>query len=269
MVEQHLPIVYGDIVKHGGVGTIRTGTHVHVDMLDKTVAQVGAICTLYALIEPQLYSMLPVDRETGIYCVPWYRAPNEAETLRNVLDSTSSNAARMWFGEGCKYTGLNIASIPHHGTLEFRMAPTFPNAEDMSNWLKLVVALVDTALHFDDGAAVLRAVAADGLDHLWPEASGLAEKYDSYYVAEVIAGSSEVTWDVPCLDFDTPDPDVTQVTELDFDIPEPDVTQVTEDEQIEQRMRTIHELLDHSIDRDDVRTLYNAPSRRGLEECVE
>lgn len=206
-IAAHLPIVYKDMEELGARGSLRTGTHVHFDMLDKSFEEIGAICTLYALIEPLLYSLLPPDREECIYCVPWYRAPNEAQALRDVLDaSTRQRVHRILELEACKYTGLNLQSLRNHGTIEFRMAPTFETSDDLVAWIKMLNQIVQTGVTLGNGGAVLRAVSKEGLDNIWTGASTLAERYDSYYVAEIIAGKMEPTWEAPLLDFDATEP---------------------------------------------------------------
>jgi hypothetical protein len=218
LAREQIPRIYAQLNAYGGYGSIRTGIHVHFDMLSRTLEEVGAICTFYSLVEPALYATLPPDREQNIYCVPWYRAPNEAAHMYDLLHEQPNERMRRFNilqERCCKYTGLNLQCLYRFGTLEFRMAPTFATAQELVAWLDTLGDLVETASHFRTPEEVLSAVAADGIDSMWPNASELAEKYDAYYVAEIIGGKHEITWEAPLLDLS--DNNVTQVTEEEQD----------------------------------------------------
>ncbi len=118
--------------------TIRTGIHVHADMRWRSLEQVSAICTVYALLEPLLFEMCGPDREENIYCVPWYRAPDEADLLRELLDQDEWREVHHRLEGACKYSALYLEPLRRLGTIEFRQAPTFENAAEMKAWAKVV-----------------------------------------------------------------------------------------------------------------------------------
>ena len=119
--------------------SIRTSTHVHVNMSDRELAEVHAALGVYVLCEPLLYRYCGPMREQNIYCVPYYRAPREldwASHLRN--DNRGCGAA---LAQTCKYSGLYLEPLVRFGTLEFRQAPVFDHAEQLLIWIDLVTCV--------------------------------------------------------------------------------------------------------------------------------
>jgi len=119
--------------------SVRTGIHVHVNMLGRSLEQVRNLFLYYLYTEPLFYRMCGTDREHNIYCVPMYRQPDEVSLLWRALQGKNelrSAAPRM-----CKYVGLYLEPLKRFGTLEFRMAPTWPHADTMLYWLDTIKRL--------------------------------------------------------------------------------------------------------------------------------
>lgn len=135
-VEQ-VNMLYDAIAHRGYVSNVRTGIHVHANCLDYTIEQVGGILATYCILEPLLFAVCGEEREEGIYCVPWYRAPDQVDIARSFL-------AGAWQGVGgtCKYSALYLEPLRRFGTIEFRQAPTFESRSDMIRWIELVDRLI-------------------------------------------------------------------------------------------------------------------------------
>lgn len=113
--------------------TERTGVHVHANMLGRTLDEVLRIVTYYAFLEPLLFHYVGAAREENIFCVPWYRAPEEAATVHAALLSD------LWpLRESCKYSALYCGPLRTFGTIEFRHAPTWPDPQSLTTWGELV-----------------------------------------------------------------------------------------------------------------------------------
>jgi hypothetical protein len=122
--------------------TMRTSTHVHIDMRPRSMEELRSILTAYVLVEPLLMAACGPAREENIYCVPFYRANNDLDIIRAVLDG--ANPRRL--NETCKYSALYLEPLLRFGTMEFRMAPVWDDVEDSVRWLRLLVELVTSAL---------------------------------------------------------------------------------------------------------------------------
>lgn len=132
--------------REGYQASLRTGIHVHADMRWRTVEQVTAICTLYSILEPALFELCGPEREECIYCVPWYRAPDEVEVLNQVRmyadERDDWRTAHSHLGGACKYSALYLEPLRRLGTIEFRAAPTFDRAADLMRWVHTLRRLV-------------------------------------------------------------------------------------------------------------------------------
>jgi hypothetical protein len=126
--------------ENGYHANTRTGIHVHMDMRCRTLEQVAAICAVYAIVEPILFSMCGPEREECIYCVPWYRATEDIKLLRTVLDNPGQAAGHI--NATCKYAALYLEPLLRFGTIEFRQAPTFVTYEEMMLWVDAIRRLV-------------------------------------------------------------------------------------------------------------------------------
>jgi hypothetical protein len=209
---QAMPHVYDDIHRSRAGGSVRTGLHLHFDMLDSSIEETQAVCAVYSIVEPLLYAQLPPDRDQGIYCIPWYRSPSEARVLAGLNEYARKNGhagVRNLLGQrACKYSGLNILSLATHGTLEFRMAPTFRTWKEAVEWVELIASVVATGKQFRNAEQVLRHITENGVNALLPDKRlpELAKRYDSYYCAELLAGGVKSTWYSPAMEFEARQP---------------------------------------------------------------
>lgn len=127
---------------NGYIANARTGIHVHMDMRHRTLEQVGAICAVYSIVEPILFDICGADREEGIYCVPWYRATEDAKLLRKAMDEEDRHMSVDALMHTCKYAALYLEPLTRLGTIEFRAAPTFVTYEEMMIWVDAIRRLV-------------------------------------------------------------------------------------------------------------------------------
>ena len=182
----------------GYKASIRTSTHVHINMQQYTLQQVGAVCALYSVVEPILFDILGQDRDECTYCVPWYRARGQATVARSMLGRRDLSRVRMEIDSGtCKYTALNLAALIRFGTLEFRAAPTFEDKMPLLSWVDTIMRLVDIGVEHKTAVTVVKAADRDLialLSSVFPELSaseiedyaGMVYEYDSISVATIL-----------------------------------------------------------------------------------
>jgi hypothetical protein len=118
----------------------RTGIHIHANMQGRTFKELNQILSYYAYVEPLLFQFVGMEREQNIYCVPLYRAPREADMLREVMVS----GRYSYLEESCKYSAIYAFPLMRYGTLEFRHAPTFTDPEHLKKWYRIVRAIANS-----------------------------------------------------------------------------------------------------------------------------
>lgn len=148
-VEIHSKIQNADFYVDHEHHSLRTSTHVHVNMAYMSPEQTLSLLKMYALLEPFFFAFVGKDRETNIHCVPlWatvftknlYKFPPDASTMQYV------NFIEAW----SKYTALNIAPLRSISTIEFRHLCGTENSSMFEKWLLLLQSLYNWAL-FDKG----------------------------------------------------------------------------------------------------------------------
>jgi hypothetical protein len=138
VLHPHIDLFYQWLERWRWTTGVRTSTHVHVNVLGKTLEEVWAATVLYTLMEPLLFRYCGPVREENIYCVPWYRSTDE---LGRVADTRESDNL-AYLHNACKYSALYLEPIVRYGTLEFRQAPVFPTAQHLKDWCEMVERIV-------------------------------------------------------------------------------------------------------------------------------
>jgi hypothetical protein len=115
----------------------------------------------YPLLEPALFDYVGREREECIYCVPWYRAQDDAKLAAVYLaDPTSKNLfnrLRNMANRLSKYSALFYAPITRIGTVEFRHAPTWLEQDRIVRWVNICESIVSYARKAESPQAVLNA----------------------------------------------------------------------------------------------------------------
>lgn len=109
------------------------GVHVHVDVRDLTIEQLGRVISLYLILERTLYRYCGVSRLDNNFCVPLHKA------LGGFSVQWATN--RFAFGEELRYGGLNLHAIRKFGSLEFRMHPGTTDLMRILDWMNICAAV--------------------------------------------------------------------------------------------------------------------------------
>lgn len=111
----------------------RTSLHVHLDARDLTFDAFQALCCLYACVEEALFAWVGDKREESIFCLPWYSAEGDIESIRSLfIESTNlkNQAGRLG-----RYSGLNLNSLSKFGSIEFRHLRTTYDFQRIFDWV--------------------------------------------------------------------------------------------------------------------------------------
>ena len=132
-------------------GSARCGIHVHADCRDYGQANLVALYAAYSLVEPALFEYVGNSREECIYCIPWYRAPSDANfiakeflvtqmPLGDVLYHIENGFNRVRLS---KYSAFYWGPLSWYGTVEFRQAPTWMTIGETLPWVRACWSIVD------------------------------------------------------------------------------------------------------------------------------
>ncbi len=118
--------------------THRTSTHIHADVRALAVGQLQNLIVTGLVVEPWLFNHVGKDRESNIYCVPFYKNNNGIFNLskffddREVMFQTALHGAR-------KYEAMNFLSMSEHGTVEFRHHYGCHDKDALLTWIKTIL----------------------------------------------------------------------------------------------------------------------------------
>lgn len=168
--------------------SIRTSTHVHLDARGLQLPDLVRIVAAYNLVEPLLYQYCGPIREENIYCIPFYRADT---TTHGLISAVRTGAFQHFLVNTCKYSGLYLGPVRTFGTIEFRMAPSFPSGASVMEWVLTLQHLYNAALATDPLMAhemidrgeyreLLRMLLPDSLYSLVPAAPELADLLEDH-----------------------------------------------------------------------------------------
>lgn len=120
--------------------SIRTSTHVHVNVLGMEMKQVRNFVLLYALFEEFFFTLVKPARRDNIHCVP---------LTETYLPSIYKKDLKHYVSAWHKYTALNLKRIPDLGTIEFRHMHGTGDVEEMRAWLHVLENLWKLAQRVD------------------------------------------------------------------------------------------------------------------------
>ena len=145
--------------------SIRTSTHVHVDVRDYSVEQLGNLILLYTACESYIYTLGGKHRYDNIYCPGFTSSQqllSQAAKMLVVRQGSLAGELNRW----CKYSGFNLGAILQHGSVEFRMFEGYSTPHLLLQWVKCVTKLVDTA-HEMTRAEVLECIGGDAIRSIY------------------------------------------------------------------------------------------------------
>lgn len=154
------PVYIEDIPKHCaelfiGLGasrkklrkSIRTSTHVHVNVMHKTAKEILGAVAFYALVEGLLFNKVPKERRGNLFCLRMSDAEYIWHDLHHTILGALEGSERFFRNfdqDRHKYGALNFASIRRIGTLEFRFLEAHLNEKDLTMWVDLIQRMVYT-----------------------------------------------------------------------------------------------------------------------------
>ena len=117
----------------------RTGIHVHLNVCDLTWRQFSNLVSLYALLEPAIYTAAGDERSANPFSVPLYK--DSFVSGRIALALMNQNETVPYLQQINKYGGLNLACVMKYGTVEFRHLRTTHDQTKILNWIKMIQVL--------------------------------------------------------------------------------------------------------------------------------
>ncbi len=126
--------------------SIRTSTHVHVNILDLTIRQVYQAAAGYYLLEELLIGTQPKERRGNLFCLRMSDADSVSIFLKKSLQT--GRFFQMYNEDHHKYSALNLCTVNRFGSLEFRIFEAMM-PDDFKKWVIACHELIRNSAKLD------------------------------------------------------------------------------------------------------------------------
>lgn len=125
--------------------TLRTSSHIHVNVLDTELDAVRVMAMFMYMIEDGFYNVIEADRKWSGYSMPL--SEMNSYRLRQILSAPYPEQQGVIRGNLCpprnqeRYYGFNLAATAKYGTVEFRYFPGGPQRHELESWIDFCLAV--------------------------------------------------------------------------------------------------------------------------------
>lgn len=143
----------------------RTSIHVHVNMQDTSVIELYNMVLLYSIFETPLVHWCGEQRESNLFCLRYKDTSQAVENLCQYI----GGGRPLWscFSDDQRYLACNLASLAKFGTIEFRSLGGVYDKDKIMMWCRTLLYLRELALTFDNPAAIVKEIDAEGIDKFY------------------------------------------------------------------------------------------------------
>lgn len=140
-----------DSLSAAGANLIETpssSVHVHVNVQDMDIIQLGNLFTIATLVENLLLKFSGELRRSNAFCLGQSDAEANNSYICNFFSSLERSGPRRVRPIGdntAKYAAVNIASLFRRGSVEFRSFRGSTNADEIVEWVDVINSLVEFA----------------------------------------------------------------------------------------------------------------------------
>lgn len=142
--------------------TDRCSIHVHTNITDLTVHQIGTLFLTYSVVEDLIFKFINTYRvaeprgkyrDTNIYCVPWNQCRMNFDIMSKMFED-----AEYAFKQWQKYTALNILPTRTIGSVEWRHMHGTADMEKLRVWLNMIgrIYKYSTDTSFEDAVKIIK-----------------------------------------------------------------------------------------------------------------
>jgi len=139
-------LISSDVLKDYPSISPRTSVHVHINVLPYTFGQLKKIVFWYSLLEP-LFFKLSGNRDKNIFCIPWYET---AMRFYSFMNANDINVVLSALQGQQKYSALNLLTVTHAGTIEFRHHQGTFDYSTIENWMLFLYQFITSAIDKDN-----------------------------------------------------------------------------------------------------------------------
>lgn len=152
-------------LKFTPVFSYRTSLHVHMNVQNMTYRQVLNLFTLYTIFEIPMVDFGGEERRGNVHCLTVHDTNWVIETVRDWMQQTAGrNALGALIHRDRRYAAFNWASIPLHGTVEFRSHRGTADKDVIVQWVTILNDLKRVAMELPDPQTIIQLFSQLGVE---------------------------------------------------------------------------------------------------------
>lgn len=170
--------------KKGGTinESVRAGVHVHVNIQEMDILQVGCFATMFYMLEDILIRFCGQYREGNLFCL---RTSDADYGLYYVIDSFNKKNHNRLNNDKIRYSAINWKPFTTYGSIEFRSMRTPSNLDLVSLWAKILLKVLEKSMFYNHPRDIIAAMSMNTPQEF------LKETLDEYYYSLSFEGESE------------------------------------------------------------------------------
>lgn len=163
--------------------SVRTSTHVHMNVQDLTLSQLAQVVIMFAVCEPAILPMCGEHRSGNFFAVPLSVSDEPLMSLSNCLVRGKPD---QFVREGDnRYASLNVHSLSKFGTLEFRSFRGVKDPREILPWIEMLTRIRQEALNYESPQHLVEVLSMEGVTGFVSRVTGVQE-VDEDAVYEVL-----------------------------------------------------------------------------------
>lgn len=129
--------------------SVRTSTHVHVNVRDMTLVQVIGLYMLYSAFEPVFQRYIRHERRFNLFCLPMGMCTEHVQkVMQHAVHAQSEAHGFERLANIGKYSSVNTGRVCDLGTIEFRAMHGADDLNRIQEWCGILSRLRSAALEF-------------------------------------------------------------------------------------------------------------------------
>lgn len=143
----------------------RTSVHIHLNVQDRTWAEIMTFWTLWTIVEDLSYELCGPERRGNLFCL----RVKDCEGLITSARINIESGSHPFQSQDYRYAGCNLTSIFKFGSLEFRGMHGTVDKTEILTWIDFLMLCLNASLVFDNPQEVVSKFSVVGVDNFLEE----------------------------------------------------------------------------------------------------
>lgn len=151
------------------IKSVRTSTHVHINMQQQEFKEVISFFVLYSIFEDLFVKFCGREREGNLFCL---RGRDAGFLIEHLVGISTNGNWNSLSDNNIRYASVNMAALAKFGSMEFRAMRGTSDFSQIKLWINMLLRLKDNALAYDNPRNILELFSQTGEHRFLEEIMG-------------------------------------------------------------------------------------------------